>query len=136
MTEVERMYGNTSRQFREFGEWLAGLTAAIGAVTQKRVEQPTAQLNEVDDRIRLTQENSALREEIRTLRIAEIEAQKQQPNAATEAQKEQRNAATHEAARQATELITTFRDAVLGWISAEVVSRFVWKREVAHSSGW
>jgi hypothetical protein len=52
MTEVERMYGNTSRQFREFGEWLAGLTAAIGAVTQKRVEQATAQLNEVDDRIR------------------------------------------------------------------------------------
>ncbi len=63
MGMVEQMYGTTSKQYREFGEWLAGLAAALASAARKRETQATAQLKEIDDEIRRrTEANTAIRE--------------------------------------------------------------------------
>lgn len=108
MTAVEQMYGNASRQYREFGEWLGGLAAAIGVAAQEKAEHANAKLKEIDEIRRLTEENRALREEVRALRIAAVEAQTQQ-----------RIAAIHEAAQREIEGITRLRDALLEVIAGE-----------------
>lgn len=108
IAEVERIYGNTSPQYREFREWLEGLVPALGAAAQKKKEQATAKLKEINETQRLAEENLALHQEIRALRIAAVEAQAQQ-----------HIAAVREAAQREIEVITRLRDTVLGAIAQE-----------------
>jgi hypothetical protein len=115
MAAVERMYGNTSRQYREFGEWLAGLVQALGVVAQERREQRAAQLKEIDEKIRrLTEENRAPRENQQ--RIAVL---REQAIAEVEAQKQQHIAAIHEAAQREIASVANLRDAGLGVLAEE-----------------
>jgi len=116
---VERTYGKTSKQYREFGEWLGGFAAALSAAVQKRGEQATAQIKEIDDEIRrVTEENRTRQrqiEEIRDQRIAELDQQREaleQRRAAIEAERQQRIAAIDEAERRQIERITTLRDSL------------------------
>jgi transcriptional regulator with XRE-family HTH domain len=83
LSTVERMYGKTSKQYREFQEWVLGILAAVMAAAQSRVmskeqeEQAAARIKEIDAEIeRLTEENRAIREQQpRDIEAAQREAQ-------------------------------------------------------------
>jgi hypothetical protein len=116
MAAVERMYGNTSRQYREFGAWLAGLAQALGVAAQERGEQSAAQLKEIDEKIwRLTEERRAPRENHQQ-RVAAL---REQAIAEVEAQKQQHIAAIHEAAQREIASVANLRDAGLGVLAEE-----------------
>lgn len=126
MAMVERTYGKTSKEYREFGEWLGRFAEALSATAQKRGEQAAAQLQEINDEIRrVTEEDQARQrqiEEARAQTIAELEQQRaalEQQRAAIEAERQQRLAAIDEAERRDIAKITTLRDALLGVIVRE-----------------
>ena len=115
MSAVENMYGNRSKQYRGFSEWLAVLATAMMASARAAEEEATVKLKELDEKIRRLKENPGVTDDVRR-QVDEIRAH---TVAAIEALRDERIAAFRETARQEIERTTTFRDAVLEWIDGE-----------------
>lgn len=115
MNAVEGMYGNRSKQYRGFSEWLARLATAMSTSARAAEEEAIARLKQIDDKIRHLNENPGISADVR----AQVEEIRAHAVAAIEALRDERIAVFRETARREIERTTTFRDAVLEWIDAE-----------------